>query len=179
MGRFETHRVIFLGRLSRQKGIDRLCEVADRVARQRLQCGLRRLWRRPGKLATRPPPHKFRRRTRLGQTRHGIPRRQRAARPSHAEPFGMVVLEAMQHRVPVIYPAESGAAEVLQNGIKIAAGDTAEMAGAVMHLLGDLSAWEEAVVAAAREIEHYPERGYEDRLIAVWTEAMAVRSGSP
>jgi glycosyltransferase involved in cell wall biosynthesis len=31
MGRFETHRVFFLGRLSCQKGVDRFGEVADRV----------------------------------------------------------------------------------------------------------------------------------------------------
>jgi hypothetical protein len=80
----------------------------------------------------------------------------------------------MQHRVPVIYPAESGAAEVLQSGVKITGGDTTAMAAAVMRLLGDLGAWEEAVVAGAREIERYPGRGYEDRLIAVWTEATAV-----
>jgi glycosyltransferase involved in cell wall biosynthesis len=43
--------------------------------------------------------------------------------PSRSEPFGMVILEAMQYRVPVIYPIypiDSGAAEVLENGIKCA-----------------------------------------------------------
>ena len=99
--------------------------------------------------------------------------------PSRSEPFGMVILEAMQHRVPVIFPDGSGAAEVLQSGVKISGGDTAAMAAAVIRLLGDLGAWEEAVVAAAREIERYPQRGYEDRLIAVWTEARAAVPAGP
>ena len=85
----------------------------------------------------------------------------------------MVILEALLHKVPVIYPAELGAAEVLQSGIKIANGDTAAMADAVMRLLGDLGAWEEAILAGSREIENYPARNYEDRLIGVWTEAIA------
>ena len=171
MGRFETHRVVFLGRLSRQKGVDRYCEIADRV-------------RNSGFIADFVAYGDGPERVLLGQ--HHITylgplaweKRSAAFRgasallvPSRSEPFGMVILEAMQHRVPVIYPAESGAAEVLQNGIKIVSGNTAGMAGAVTRLLGDIRAWEEAVATAAGEIEHYPQRGYEDRLTAVWSEA--------
>jgi glycosyltransferase involved in cell wall biosynthesis len=90
----------------------------------------------------------------------------------------MVILEAMQHRVPVIYPKDSGAAEVLESGIKIASENTAAAAEAVMHLLGDLSAWEGAVVESAREIEQYPRRDYADRLIAVWTEARSIHTSA-
>jgi hypothetical protein len=81
----------------------------------------------------------------------------------------------MQHRLPVIYPAESGAAEVLQAGVKIEKGDTDAMAAAVMRLLGDLGAWTMEVETAAREIERYPDRRYEERLIEVWTQALSTR----
>ena len=47
----------------------------------------------------------------------------------------------------------------------------AAMAAAVMELLGDLATWEKAVEAGSREIDRYSERRYEDRLIAVWSEA--------
>ncbi|HTR16725.1 MAG TPA: glycosyltransferase [Acetobacteraceae bacterium] len=173
MGRFETHRVVFLGRLSSQKGVDRFCEVAERVRSSGFIADFLAygdgpdrwlLWQRG---VTSPGP--------LGWDMRGTAFRGASALlvPSRSEPFGMVILEAMQHRVPVIYPEESGAAEVLQSGVKVASGDTAAMASAVMRLLGDLGTWEEAVAVAAHEIEGYPERGYEDRLIAVWSEAVS------
>lgn len=171
MGRFETHRVVFLGRLSRQKGVDRFCAVAERVRRSGFVADFvaygdgpeRSLLTAQGVAA----------RGALDWQRRGSAFRGASALlvPSRSEPFGMVVLEAMQHRVPVIYPAESGAAEVLQNGVKIAGGDVEAMTAAVTRLLGNLGAWEEAVIAAAREIERYPHLGFEERLTAAWAEA--------
>jgi glycosyltransferase involved in cell wall biosynthesis len=178
MGRFETHRVIFLGRLSRQKGVDRFCEVAERVRAAGFVADFTaygdgperwQLYRRGIASAGA-----------IGWDKRGTAFAGASAVlvPSRSEPFGMVVLEAMQHRVPVIYPAESGAAEVLQSGVKIEGGDTQAMAEAVTRLLGNLDVWEDAVRAAAQEIERYPQRAYEDRLIAVWTEAVAASRGA-
>ena len=175
MGRFETHRVVFLGRLSRQKGVDLFCDVADRLKSTGFVADF---------VAYGDGPERslLYQRGVASYGALGWDQRSSAFRgasallvPSRSEPFGMVILEAMQHRVPVIYPAESGAAEVLQRGIKIPRGDTEAMAAAVQQLLGNISAWEEAVVSAAREIERYPDRGYEGRLTAVWTEAQASR----
>src|SRR5665811_1962581 len=39
--------------------------------------------------------------------------------PSVSEPFGIVPLEAMQSKVPVIISNQSGVAEILKNAIKI------------------------------------------------------------
>jgi glycosyltransferase involved in cell wall biosynthesis len=171
MGRFESHRVVFLGRLARQKGVDLFCEIASRVRQSGFRADFvafgdgpeRYLLLREG--ISSPGP--------LGWDQRGTAFRGASALvvPSRFEPFGMVILEAMQHRVPVIYPKDSGAGEVLESGIKIASENTAAAAEAFMHLLGDLSAWEGAVVESAREIEQYPRRDYADRLIAVWTEA--------
>jgi glycosyltransferase involved in cell wall biosynthesis len=173
MGRFETRRVIFFGRLSRQKGVDRFCEVAERARSAGFRADFVAYGDGPDRWQLQP-----RGVTALGSLGWDI--RSTAFRgasalivPSRSEPFGMVILEAMQHRVPVIYPEESGAAEVLQSGVKIAGSDTAAMATEVARLLGDLGNWEAAVAASASEIERYSERHYEDWVIAVWTEARA------
>jgi glycosyltransferase involved in cell wall biosynthesis len=80
---------------------------------------------------------------------------------SRAEPFGMVILEAMQRRVPVFYPRYAGAAEVLQSGIKIDPTDTLAVATALADMLNNRDRWEEVVMQQSREIAAYLERGYE------------------
>lgn len=173
MGRFETHRVIFLGRLSRQKGVDRFCELAGRLRNSHFSADFvaygdgpdRRLLSPAG--ISSPGP--------LGWDVRGSAFRGASVLvvPSRSEPFGMVILEAMQHRVPVIYPAVAGAAEVLQAGVKASVDDVAALASNVMELLGDIGTWEKAVEAGVRDIERYARQRYEDRLIAVWSEAKA------
>lgn len=55
--------------------------------------------------------------------------------PSVSEPFGIVPLEAMQTKVPVIISNQSGVAEILENAIKIDFWDTYAMADAIFGLL--------------------------------------------
>jgi hypothetical protein len=45
------------------------------------------------------------------------------------------------------------------------------MAKHIERLLGSLQAWEGIVRDEAQEIENYPRRGFEDRLIATWKQA--------
>lgn len=175
MGRFETHRVVFLGRLSRQKGVDLFCEVAKRVLDSGFVADFVAYGAGPEYPLLRQPGISWRGPVSWDKRSDAFRGASAVLVPSRSEPFGMVVLEALQHRVPVIYPAESGAAEVLHNGVKIAGSDVAAMAAAVTRLLGDIGAWEEAVRAGAHEIERYPELGHEDRLTAVWTEAKAAQ----
>lgn len=177
MGRFETHRVVFLGRLSPQKGVDRFCEMADLVRKDGFRADFIVYGDGPERYLL--GRHNIATGGSLAWNRRGIAFRGASAVvvPSRAEPFGMVILEAMQHRVPVIYPAESGAAEVLESGVKADTADTAAMASEVRRLLSDLGEWERSVAEAAEEIERYPERRYEDRLVALWTEAMAAVPG--
>ncbi len=55
--------------------------------------------------------------------------------PSVSEPFGIVPLEAMQSKVPVVISKQSGVAEILENTIKIDFWDTYAMADAIYALL--------------------------------------------
>jgi glycosyltransferase involved in cell wall biosynthesis len=80
---------------------------------------------------------------------------------SRAEPFGMVILEAMQRRVPVFYPRIAGAAEVLQSGMKIDPTDTSAVATALADLLSSRDRWEEVVMQQSHEIAAYFDREYE------------------
>jgi glycosyltransferase involved in cell wall biosynthesis/uncharacterized protein YjbI with pentapeptide repeats len=171
MGRFESKRVVFIGRLTPQKGVDLFCEVAEKV-RSRLygaqfeafgEGEQRALLAQNGVTARGP----------LAWADRGQAFRDAnlVVVPSRAEPFGMVILEAMQHRVPVIYPSNSGAAEVLQSGIKVPAEDVAAMVSQTVALLESLDTWEDVVRLEADEIDSYPKRDYEDRVIEVWKSA--------
>jgi len=169
-GSFESQRVIFVGRLASQKGPDRFAAMA-RLIRQ-----------------TRPDvqfwafgdgeKEEAYRLTSNGVTVQGfLPWEQRSTAyrgatalvvPSRAEPFGMVVLEAMQQGVPVFYPDSSGVAEVLGSGIKIDPADTQTAANLVLDILSQWSRWADAVKKQSAEIEGYGARAYELKLLDVW-----------
>jgi glycosyltransferase involved in cell wall biosynthesis len=178
MGRFESKRVIFLGRLSKQKGVDRFCDVA-RIVRERLPEGSFDVFG-DGEEREALAVHGINAHGPLGWDERGLAflGASTIIVPSRAEPFGMVVLEAMQHRVPVIYPEDSGAAEVLQSGIKVRSGDISAISEQVERLLRSLEVWETTVRAAAREIEEYPARNYEDRIISVWRQTAIQRAAN-
>lgn len=168
MGRFETKRVVFVGRLSHQKGLDRFGAVANAVRRTRSDISFEVF----GDGEQRHQVHAMGLNWRgsVGWDERGKAFRAASAIvvPSRFEPFGMVILEAMQHRVPVLYPADSGAAEVLKTGVQVAAGDPPAMAAQVLRLLDSLGSWEETVRAEAQEIEAYSGKRYEDRVIEAW-----------
>jgi glycosyltransferase involved in cell wall biosynthesis len=165
-GRFESARAIFLGRLAHQKGLDRFLEVARRV-RSHIGNAEFHVYG-AGYYPVSPGNATF----------HGPlswEHRNDAFRdasilivPSRAEPFGMVVLEAMQHRVPVIYPRDSGVAEVLSSGLRVDMGDIGAIARETEKLLNDLFEWEKVVEAQAAEITQYPARGFEQALMDLW-----------
>ncbi|CAN7518441.1 glycosyltransferase family 4 protein [Phenylobacterium sp. LjRoot225] len=168
MGRFETRRVVFVGRLSAQKGLDRFGELAravrattPNVAFEVFGEGEQQYLGRSYGLTMRGALPWDRR----GEAFAGA---SVLVAPSRSEPFGMVVLEGMQHRTPVIYPAASGAAEALENGVKVDPADIAAMAREVTRLLGSLSDWEAVVRSQATEIDAYPTRPDDDLLIALW-----------
>jgi glycosyltransferase involved in cell wall biosynthesis len=175
MGRFETRRVVFVGRLSEQKGLDRFGQLAERM--RGIMPGLSFDVFGDGEEQWQVSRYGLNLRGSLPWARRGeaFAGASVAVVPSRAEPFGMVVLEAMQHRAPVIYPEQSGAAEVLASGVKVDPADIEAMAGKVTQLLSDLGEWETIVRAQATEIDAYPRRPDDDRLIAVWRQTAAER----
>ena len=166
MGLFESGRVVFLGRSSQQKGLDRFFDIA-RTLRAR-GC--------PGEFhvyGSGEPPM-----SNAMVSFHGPllwERRGEAFRgasvllvPSRSEPFGMVIVEAMLHRVPVIYPDDSGAAEVLTSGVKFDQRDFTTVADFTERLLTDFLYWEDVVERQVAEIDRYCERGFERALLELW-----------
>src|SRR3989339_1028565 len=55
--------------------------------------------------------------------------------PSVSEPFGLVPLEALRHRVPVIISKQSGISEILTNALKVDFWDIDEMANQIISVL--------------------------------------------
>lgn len=90
--------------------------------------------------------------------------------PSRAEPFGMVILEGMERGVPVLYPEQAGASEVLTSGIKINPERIQENAEELKHLLSDRNYWEKIVEEQNAEIRSYYSRGYERVLMQLFSE---------
>lgn len=84
--------------------------------------------------------------------------------PSRYEPFGMIVLEAMCHGVPVIYPKHSGVAEVITSGFPVDFEEEENVIEIINTLLDDMDLWEKVVQEQLDEIEDYYKRSYSDDL---------------
>lgn len=171
-GMFDSRRVVFLGRLESQKAPDRFAQVAARVRERDNSVVFRvfgdgqlrdELARDGSRLEIRGPLCWNRRWSAFDGTAAVLV-------PSRAEPFGMVVLEAMQCGVPVLYSSEAGVAEVIRSGIPIHANDVEGTADRVLELLADPVLWENVAEAERQEIRSYPERGYERRLLKLYAE---------
>lgn len=136
--------VLFLGRITRQKGPEYFIRAAARVAE----------WMRDVRFVVAGTgdqlPHVIRLADELGLTDlvefkgflHGadVDRAYEAAdvyaMPSVSEPFGLTALEAIRHGVPVVLSKESGAAEVLPRGtLKVDSWDVEMMAKMIVSVL--------------------------------------------
>ena len=152
--------VLFLGRVTRQKGPGYFVDVASQVARhvpdaQFVVAG-------SGDLL----PHMIARTAELGIGHRvhftgglggaDVARAYRMAdvcvMPSVSEPFGLVALESLRHGTPCIVPRTSGAAEVLTNAVKVDYWDVDEMTNQVVALLQYRALQEELSENGAREL---------------------------
>lgn len=88
--------------------------------------------------------------------------------PSRAEPFGMVVLEAMEHGVPVLFDRSAGVGEVVESGIRIDSNDTSELVRLIVELLRNEDLWRTHATAELDEIRPYARRGYEQQIKNLW-----------
>lgn len=180
MGNAETKRVIFLGRLAEQKGPDLFAKLASEVRQRRSDVSfwiygdgplldrLRGSWavNLAGPLDWSSRGSAFENATAV-------------VVPSRSEPFGMVVLEAMQHRVPVLYPEQSGVAEVINKGIRIRPDDIAGTVSKLLGLIDDTRYWEETVEAQYAEVVAYIDGGHEEAVIQLWNRVTGAAAGTP
>jgi glycosyltransferase involved in cell wall biosynthesis len=97
--------------------------------------------------------------------------------PSRHEPFGMVVLEAMLHRVPVLYPRTSGAAERLHSGVLIDPEATDEVARAIVVLLAEWQRWEAIVDEQWTDVVRYADERPHLELQKLWSELTGQGAG--
>jgi glycosyltransferase involved in cell wall biosynthesis len=162
LGLYDTRRTLFLGRLTSQKGPDLFARVASEV--RKIVSGASFEVRGGGEYIPELSNAGIVPGGAVEWNDRGQVFRDASAVlvPSRAEPFGMVILEAMQHRVPVLYPQLAGAAEVLNSGVKIDPNDIKATAVALAGILNDRNQWEEVAMQQAQEIKDYWERGYEE-----------------
>lgn len=135
--------VLFIGRVTRQKGPDYFIEVAGRVARHVPEARfviagtgdmLPRIIERGVELGLADRLH-----VAGGLTGPDVERAFRMAAvcvmPSVSEPFGLVVLESLRAGTPCVIPRESGAAEVVRNAFRADFWDIDRMTDQVVGIL--------------------------------------------
>jgi len=135
--------VLFLGRVTFQKGPDYFLETAARVVK--VEPRVKFVMSGSGDML----PAMIERAARLGLSRHvhftGFLRGKEVERmysmadiyvmPSVSEPFGISPLEAMAQDVPVVLSRQSGVSEVLKNALKVDFWDVQETANKILALL--------------------------------------------
>jgi glycosyltransferase involved in cell wall biosynthesis len=141
--RIDEPIVLFLGRVTFQKGPDYFLEAAQRVVASEPK--VKFVVVGEGDML----PKMVERAARMGLARHvhftGFLRGADVERiyamadiyvmPSVSEPFGISPLEAMALDVPVIVSRQSGVSEVLRNALKVDFWDVREMANKILALL--------------------------------------------
>ena len=168
MGSFEARKVVYLGRLTRQKGPDLYAGIAREVLKQRSDVGFVAYGEGEEVFELQSSPVRLLGPVDWSARGSAFAHASALVVPSRAEPFGMVILEAMQHRTPVLYAADCGAAEVIESGIPIDPENAEEAAEHLLSVLDDWPRWEQIVDKQISEVAGYPERGYEQRLMTVW-----------
>lgn len=153
--------VLFLGRITYQKGPDYFVEAAAKVLRARED--VRFVMAGSGDMA----PRVIERVAQLGIGRrfHFTGFLNGAAvekmylesdiyvMPSVSEPFGISPLEAMRYDVPVIISRQSGVSEILKHALKVDFWDIDELANKMLALLDHTPLREEIVSRASKELE--------------------------
>jgi glycosyltransferase involved in cell wall biosynthesis len=166
-GVFGSNRIVFLGRLTRQKGPDLYSAIASEVTRQdpvmafdvfgsgELADSLRAS---DSSVDLRGPIAWERRHEAFSGASAVVV-------SSRAEPFGMVVLEAMASGVPVLYPHYAGVAEVITAGIQTDPQDVVSSAKALLPLLRNRNRWSSIVEEQKASVVGFADRRDELKLI--------------
>jgi len=168
--------VLFLGRITFQKGPDYFVEAAAKVLERRSD--VRFVMAGSGDMA----PRMIERVAQLGIGRRfhftgfltgaAVERMYRESdiyvMPSVSEPFGISPLEAMCFDVPVIISRQSGVAEVLRHALKVDFWDIDELANKINALLDHPPLRAELVRQGARELESIQWAGAARKLTEIY-----------
>jgi len=174
--------VLFVGRLTRQKGPGRFLEAARRVLEGMPEArfaiagtGERLPWlrRRAGELGLAGkvsflgfvPPERL----------PGLYRRASVyVLPSVAEPFGLTVLEAMRQGVPTIAAKNAGVHEVVHSAIPVDAADVEELARQILLVLASPSLQSELSRRGRAEVAGLTWREPAARCLEIYREVVSV-----
>ena len=135
--------VLFLGRVTSQKGPDYFIEMAGKVAQYLPRAHyvvagngdmLPYLIQRSAQLGIADRVH-FAGGLDGAEVRRAFAMADVCVMPSRSEPFGLVALESLLNGTPCIIPKDSGAAEVIHNAFKIDPWDIDELTDKVVALL--------------------------------------------
>jgi glycosyltransferase involved in cell wall biosynthesis len=179
--------VLFLGRVTWQKGPDYFIEVASRVSRyvpdaRFVVAGtgnlLPRLIQRAAELGLADKVHFT-----GGLQGRDVTRAYRMAdvcvMPSVSEPFGLVALESLRHGTPCIVPRTAGVSEVITNAFKVDFWDVAAMTDQVVALLRHPALRHEMSENGSAEVSQ-PRFGLDEpasRTVESYRRALATRGG--
>lgn len=94
--------------------------------------------------------------------------------PSVSEPFGIAALEAIQFDVPVIISKQSGVSEVISSCPKVDFWNTDELAKRIMTILEDENLRDDIVKTCKEELESINWQIAADKIINVYHEVMVV-----
>jgi len=171
VGAHESGRVVFLGRLTRQKAPDRFLSLAQGYRRDHYN-KVFLVWGDGEEYASLSSKHDIHMMGSLDWQRRGLAFDGASAIyvPSRAEPFGMVILEAMQHRVPVLYPDNAGVTEVIKTELSVNPDDTESVIDKLTKLLDDWQYWEDIVETQELELEKFNQRKDERKLLEIWNQ---------
>jgi glycosyltransferase involved in cell wall biosynthesis len=154
--------VLFLGRITFQKGPDYFVEAAAKVLRHRKD--VRFVMAGSGDMAPRMIERVAE--LKMGRRFHFTGFLSGAAvekmfresdiyvMPSVSEPFGISPLEAMAYDVPVIISKQSGVAEILHHALKVDFWDVDELASKIIALLDHGPLRQQLVEQGAKELEN-------------------------
>ncbi len=92
--------------------------------------------------------------------------------PSVSEPFGLVALEAAQRGVPVIVSRQSGAAEVLRHVLKVDFWDTTDLADKILAVLNRPALAEAMARHGSSDLRHLSWTTSADRCVEIYREVV-------
>jgi len=159
---FSESMVLFVGRLTRQKGPEFFVEIASRVLENNpdvrfVMAGtgesFRTLIDRSSykHIGTRFHLTGF---LNLDKVRRLLSMADVYCMPSVSEPFGLSAVEAVQFGVPCVISKQSGVAEVLKGSLKFDFWDTNRAAGYILNLLDDKVLNEKVTLDAFHDLQH-------------------------